>query len=85
MKKYREFLIDDSLPSEAKKEITTVASLFKVLEKKKNYIVDPLQGKIVLLVKKVELNEILEKEVKIKLNFVGEEEQMEKKGRGDGK
>ena len=73
VRKYKDFLIDDSLPKEIKNEFKTVKNLFIVLGKGKNFKVDPLRGQIIVLVKKMELNEFVEQEAEIKLNFMGEE------------
>ena len=68
VKKFKDFLIDDSLPTAIKKEYKTVKNLFIILEEEKNFKVDPLRGHIIVVLKK------MEKEVEIKLNLVGEKE-----------
>ena len=56
VKTYKNFVIYDSLPREVKKELKNVENLFLILEKKKNFMVDPIRGQIVVLLKKLELN-----------------------------
>ena len=73
-RKYKSFLMDGYLPTEIKKELKTVGNLFAVLEKNQNFKVDMMRGQIVLLLRRLELNEVVEKEVEIKLKFVREEE-----------
>ena len=55
----------------------TVVNLFSIMEKKKNFTIDPVKGQIILILRKVEMNELVEKEVEIKLNE--EEKAMESK------
>ena len=61
----------------------TVKNLFEVLSKKKNFKVDTMRGQIILLLRRLQLNEVVEKEVEIKLKMVKEklkkEELMESK------
>ena len=73
VKKYKNIFINDSLPTGIKKEIKTVDDLFIILGKEKNFTVDPVKGQILLLLKRLEFNEVHEKEVEINLKFVGEE------------
>ena len=79
VRKFKDFLIDDSLPKKIKEEFKTVKNLFIVLERRKNFKVDPLRGQIIVSVKKMELNEPVEQEAEIQLNFVGEEEEEKEK------
>ena len=74
VKTFKNLLIDDSLPTEIKKEFKTVKNLFAILEEEGNFKVDPLRGQIIVLLKK------MEREGEIKLNFVGEEEKKEMVG-----
>ena len=66
------------MPTEVKEELKTITNLFTVLQKRKNFMVD-VRGKIILILRKLELNEVREKEVEIKLKFVGEEEKQEER------
>ena len=77
VRNYKDFLINDSLQTKLKKEAKTVENLFAILEKKWNFMVDPLKGGIVVLLRKIELNEEKEKEIEIMLKFVGEEQKEE--------
>ena len=52
-------------------------NLFVVLKKKRNFTVDPAKGKLVLFMRRVELNEIMENEVEINLKLSTEEERKE--------
>ena len=40
-------------------------------------MVDPIRGQIIVILRKVEMSELLEKEVEIKLSFNAEEEEKE--------
>ena len=50
-----------------------MGNLLVVLGKKSNFQVDPLKGKIIVLLKKFEQNAVSEKKIEIQLQFVGEE------------
>ena len=70
--RYRSFFNDESLPTKLKKEFKTAQNLFPILEKRKNFIVDPVRGQLILIIRKVEMNEFREEEVELKLNPVEE-------------
>ena len=71
VKIFKDFLINDSLPTEIKKEFKTVKNLCIALEEERNFKVDPLKGRIVVVLEK------MKKEEEIKLNFIGEKEKKE--------
>ena len=85
--KFKHFLTDDSFSMEMKKELKTVSNLFVFLEKKENFVVDPLKGVLLLNLKEegenleIKLKEMEDKEEDAESSvfseFGGEIEQLE--------
>ena len=74
-KKYCAFFTNKSLPSFIKEEIKTTEKLFNLLQEKKNFVIDPINGKIILFSKKkeIEISLMFQKEVETRESKIEEE------------
>ena len=73
VRKYRTFFTNYSIPIEIKKEVETVGDLFAMFGDKRNFKVDPVEGEMILILRRGGSSKF-EKKVEIKLNFIGAEE-----------
>ena len=66
-------MIDDTLPEKVKSLLDKISNVYLLLERKENFLIDPLKGSILLLIGRKDEGRKLEESAEIQLRLVGNE------------
>ena len=58
VKRYKNYFINRTIPSDIREEVKTVATLYIILEDKRNFIIGPEEGEIILFLRKIDGDEL---------------------------
>ena len=75
VKRYKDYFINSTLPSNIREEVKTVATLYIILEDKRNFILGPQEGEIILFLRKMDGDELSGSEYSLNLNYQGEKKE----------